>query len=109
MRGRATDCTHLPEDAGNSLDDITYSLTPAGELAVVAARLEAAEIARRRVRGRQARAAGRRPGRIYSRFKGFKLVPELRLCGAWLAAAGFDLGREFEVGVEEGLLRIRVV
>jgi hypothetical protein len=36
-------------------------------------------------------------------------VPEVRLCGAWLEVIGFDLGRGYEVGVEEGKLLLRVV
>ncbi len=37
-----------------------------------------------------------------------KIVPELRLCGNWLAAAGFDINSYVAVTVMDGLLVIRM-
>jgi len=34
-------------------------------------------------------------------------VPDLRLCGLWLKGAGFDLGRKYEVHVDDRKLTIR--
>jgi cell division inhibitor SulA len=36
-------------------------------------------------------------------------VPELRLSGRWLRAAGLDLGRHFEIEVQAGRLTVRTV
>jgi hypothetical protein len=36
-----------------------------------------------------------------------RIMPELRLCGHWLAEAGFDAGRYVTVTVMDGLLVIR--
>jgi hypothetical protein len=68
--------------------------------------------ARRRwrdARARAARAKGRRFATICGRFQGHGRVPDLRLSGKWLAAAGFDLGQQYEVEVEAGRLTIRAV
>jgi hypothetical protein len=35
--------------------------------------------------------------------------PALRLSGKWLAAAGFDLGQQYEVEIAAGRLTIRAV
>ena len=36
-------------------------------------------------------------------------VPDLRLCGAWLLEAGFDLGQGYEVEAKAGRLTIQAV
>jgi hypothetical protein len=63
----------------------------------------------RSARARAARARGRRLATICGRFQGSGRVPDLRLSGKWLGAAGFDLGQRFEVEVEAGRLTIRAV
>ncbi|HVF62271.1 MAG TPA: SymE family type I addiction module toxin [Thermoanaerobaculia bacterium] len=40
---------------------------------------------------------------------GSERVPDLRLSGRWLRAAGFDLGQGYEVEVRSGKLVIRAV
>jgi len=66
---------------------------------------------RKKARAQQARAAGRRSGTVCGRWNGQwrRRVPDLRLSGLWLRAAGFDLGQAFEVEVRAGELVIRAV
>jgi hypothetical protein len=109
MRGRAKDCTHLPEPTGPEDDSISYTLTPAGQEAVAAAHHEAQQIAHRQAQAHQARARGKRAGTIHPRWRRIQLVPELRLCGLWLEAAGFELGQGYEVAVKKGRLVIRAL
>jgi|CXWL01.1.fsa_nt_gi hypothetical protein len=110
MCGLEKQSTNLPEPAGPTDDTITYSVTERGQRALAARlHLDAERSARRRAWARALRQQGRRCGTVYSRFKHDRFVPELRLCGAWLEAVGFDLGQVFEVGVEERKLVIRAV
>jgi type I toxin-antitoxin system toxin SymE len=60
-------------------------------------------------RARRARAAGRRSGTVCGRWTGSARVPDLRLSGRWLRAAGFDLEQAYEVEVRSGRLMIRAV
>ncbi len=60
-------------------------------------------------RARRARAAGRRSGTVCGRWTGGARVPDLRLSGRWLRAAGFDLGQAYEVEVQAGKLVVRAV
>jgi hypothetical protein len=77
--------------------------------AVAAALAAAARQGRLQARRRQARAAGRRAGTISARLNAGGKAPYLRLSGRWLGAAGFELGRGFEVEVRPGELVIRAV
>jgi hypothetical protein len=107
MSGRARECSNLPESSGSNLG---YSLTPAGQMALAAAREgEQPYQARRWALERKARAAGHRFGTICGRWQRVRRVPDLRLSGLWLGAAGFDLGQTFEIAVGPGELRIRAV
>jgi len=38
-----------------------------------------------------------------------KIVPELRLCGKWLARNGFEIGRKVAIQEEPGKLTLRLV
>ena len=60
-------------------------------------------------RAREARANGRRFGTICGRSGPHTRVPDLRLSGNWLRAAGFDFGQHFETEVQGGQLTIRAV
>lgn len=62
-----------------------------------------------RERRRRARADGRRAGTVSARWQPAGAAPYLRLSGRWLRAAGFELGRGFEVEVGSGRLVIRAV
>jgi Toxin SymE, type I toxin-antitoxin system len=53
--------------------------------------------------------AGRRSGTVCGRWAGRERVPDLRLSGRWLGAAGFDLGKAYEVEVQAGMLVVRAV
>jgi hypothetical protein len=102
--------TNLPEPTGPTDDSLTYSVTERGQRALASRlHLDAERSARRRASARALRQQGRRCGTVYSRWKDGRFVPEVRLCGAWLEVVGFDLGRGYEVGVEEGKLLLRVV
>jgi hypothetical protein len=49
-----------------------------------------------------------RYGTVCGRYRGTETrVADLRLCGLWLKAAGFDIGQKYEVEVEDGKLTIR--
>lgn len=107
MRGPGSKSTTLPEPTGPHDDSFSYSLTPKGK----AARAEWGEAAERHARRRalteSAKAKGNRSGTGCGRWRENKQVPEVRLSGNWLQAAGFDLGQMFEVRVEKGALMIR--
>ncbi len=76
----------------------------------VAAELDrVARRARKRARAREARAAGRRSLTVCGRWTGRTRIPDLRMSGWWLRAAGFDLGQAYEVEVLAGTLVIRAV
>jgi hypothetical protein len=76
----------------------------------VAAELDrAARRARKKARAREARAAGRRSLTVCGRWTGRARIPDLRMSGWWLRAAGFDLGQAYEVEVSAGTLVIRAV
>lgn len=110
MCGLEKQSTNLPEPTGPTDETITYSVTERGQQALAAKLQEAVErSARRRARARALRQQGRRCGTVYSRFKHGRHVPEVRLCGAWLEVVGFELGRAFEVLLDDGQLRIRAV
>lgn len=109
MSGRGSKCTSLPEPSGPHDDSFSYSLTAKGK----AARAEWGEAAERHTRRRAltetAKVKGHRSGTVCGRWRENKQVPEMRLSGNWLEAAGFGLGQMFEVRVEEGALVIRAV
>lgn len=109
MRGPGSECITLPEPSGSHDDSFSYSLTPAGRRALAEFSSAAERHARRARAKRRAREHGRRCGTVSNRWRETKYVPQVRLSGAWLRAAGFDFGQCFEVGVEEGALVIRAV
>ena len=63
----------------------------------------------KRQRRAQARHRGHRLLTVCGRWRGKSRVPDLRLTGKWLEAAGFGLGQEVEVEVEMGRLVVRAV
>ena len=81
---------------------------PAGP-AVVAALERRARREEKSERARRAREAGRRSGTVCGRWTGSERVPDLRLSGRWLGAAGFGLGQAYEVEVRAGRLVVRAV
>lgn len=100
----------MPEPSGPTDERFTYTLTRARKEALAAAlRADEERRARRNAWVRQARATRRRPGTVCGRWRENEHVPELRMSRAWLRAAGFDLGQEFEAGVEGGRLMIWAV
>ena len=109
MRGPGSKSTTLPEPTGRDGTSLSYSLTAQGKAALAAFGTAAERHSRRQACVRRARERGRRSGTVTSRWREAQPVPEVRLSGAWLRAAGFDFGQSFEVGVEEGALVIRVV
>lgn len=52
-----------------------------------------------------------RYGTVCGRYrdKSERRVSDMRLCGLWLKAAGFDIGQKYEVEVEAGKLTVRAV
>jgi hypothetical protein len=80
---------------------------PAAEVAASEAR--EAKRRRRKLLRRRAHSRGRRLGSISYRWCGGENRPLLRLSGKWLARAGFPIGQEFEVAVEEGRLVLEAV
>lgn len=94
----------LESPAGGYIDGLAAQYA-----AVAGERLARRE--RKRARAQEARAAGRRSGTVCGRWNGQwkRRVPDLRLSGLWLRAAGFDLGQAFEVEVRAGELVIRAV
>lgn len=107
MRGPGSKSTTLPKPTGPNDDSFSYSLTPEGKRALAEFGGNAERHARRERAKRHAREHGRRCGTVTSRWRETSYVPEVRLSGAWLRAAGFDFGRMFEVGVKKGALVIR--
>lgn len=64
---------------------------------------------RKRRRRRKARDRGLRLFTVCGRWRRDKEIPELRLIGQWLKAAGFHLSQEIEVDVEAGRLTLRAI
>jgi hypothetical protein len=130
MRGPSDHSTNLPEPSGPTDDRFVYHLTPAGQQ-LLAQREEAtgthlhrpaaraAEVAdavhrettrrRRKALAESARRNGRRFGTISYRQRQQQQFPALRVSGLWLREAGFDLGQEFEIIVDEGRLVIEAL
>lgn len=44
--------------------------------------------------------------RVTESYKNKKFVPQVNLCGKWLAAAGFEKGQEVEIIIQENQLII---
>jgi hypothetical protein len=126
MRGPDQDSTKLPEPTGPTDDRFVYRLTPTGrqiladheaatgeQLHLPAARVceiaEAVDREHTRRRRAEAKANGRRFGTISYRWKNDKRFPLLRLSGDWLDDAGFALGRQFEITVNDRQLIIDAV
>ena len=130
MCGRINDSTSLPEPSGPIDERFVYRLTAEGKKALedcerstgkpaysrACCTSEIAEAldseARRqgkRQRRKEARQRGVRLGTVSSRWRDGRPLPELRMTGRWLEAAGFDLGREYEVEVVAGKLTIQAL
>ncbi len=107
MSGRGSKCKSLPEPSGPHDNSFSYSLTRKGKAARAEWGAAAERHERRRALEQSARAKGNRSGTVCGRWRENKQVPEVRLSGNWLQAAGFDLGQMFEVRVEKGALMIR--
>jgi hypothetical protein len=126
MSGPTQHSTNLPEPSGPNDERFVYRLTPTGrqilsdheaatgqQLHLPAARVGeiaeavAAEQTRRRRAG--AKSNGRRFGTISYRWKNDKRFPLLRLSGDWLDEAGFALGGQFEITVNDRQLIIDAV
>ena len=128
MCGRSTDSTSLLEPSGPIDERFVYRLTAEGKKALEECErsngkpastkacctsevAEALESESRREGKRQrrnhARQRGARLGTVCSRWRAGRRQPEIRMTGRWLEAAGFDLGREYEVDVAAGKLTIR--
>ena len=113
MCRRSRKCNPLPQPTGTQ--DTEYEQSEEQQSAGSLRRLvgdfleREARRRQRNARARAARANGRRFATICGRFQGHGRVPDLRLSGKWLAAAGFDLGQQYEVEVEAGRLTIRAV
>lgn len=54
-------------------------------------------------------ARGRRHATVSHLLRQHRVVPLLRLNGAWLADLGFDIGQEVEIEVEKGRLTLRAI
>jgi Toxin SymE, type I toxin-antitoxin system len=130
MRGRGTDSTSLPEPSGPFDDRFVYRLTAEGKKllaeherangkpafienrctpAVTAALDSETRSERKRLRRTEARARGVRVGTVGGRWRGGRRLPDLRLTGRWLEAAGFELGQEYELDVSTGRLTIHAI
>ena len=126
MSGPVQHSTNLPEPSGPTDDRFVYRLTPTGRriladheaatgerLHLPAARAaeitEAVDRETTRRRRAEAKANGRRLGTISYRWKNDKRLPLLRLSGTWLDEAGFALGQQFEVTVDDRRLTIDAV
>jgi hypothetical protein len=130
MCERSSECTSLPEPSGPADDQYVYQLTAEGKralaeheratgtpvhtraapVAAVAAELKKEERRRhRKERARKARESGHRIGTVCGRWREGGQVPDLRISGAWLRQAGFDVGPEYEVAVTNGHLAIQLV
>jgi len=127
MRGPTKHSTNLTEPSGPTDDRFVYHLTPAGQRLLAdqeqatgthlyrpAARTaEVADAVQRETRRQRrkelaarARRNGRRFGTISYRQRGGRQLPALRVSGKWLREAGFDLGQEFEITIDDGRLVI---
>ena len=123
------DFTSLPEPSGHIDERFVYRLTAEGKKALeqcercngkpayskarctseVAEALEAdAWREGKRQRRKEARQPGVRLGTVTSQWRDGRRFPEVRMTGRWLEEAGFELGREYEIGVEAGRLTIQV-
>lgn len=107
MRGPGSKCTTLPELSGPHDHSFGYSLTAKGKAALAEWSAAVDRLTRRRALTENAKAKGHRSGTVCGRWRENKQVPEVRLSGSWLQAAGFELGQMFEVEVEKGALVIR--
>lgn len=130
MCGRGSDSTTLPEPTGDLDNRFGYRVTEEGLKALeeygkahrkqvlrkvplpdtVAEALHSeARDERTRRRRQEARSRGRRLLTVCSRFQPGGRVPDLRMTGRWLEAAGFASGQQFDVEVEAGKLTLRIV
>jgi Toxin SymE, type I toxin-antitoxin system len=130
MCGRSTNSTSLPEPSGPIDERFVYRLTDEGKKALAecersngkpaASRARCtSEVAEaldsesrresKRQRTKQARQRGARLGTVCGRWRDGRRQPELRMTGRWLEEAGFDLGRQYEVGVAAGKLTIQAL
>ncbi len=96
-------------DAHERATGVRLDMQDLRESAVAAALDQAARRARKRARAREAHAAGHRSLTVCGRWSGTARIPDLRLSGWWLRAAGFDLGQACEVEVLAGTLVVRAV
>jgi hypothetical protein len=64
---------------------------------------------RKRRRWKKAPDRGLRFFTVCGRWRRGRKIPDLRLTGQWLEAAGFPLGQEIEVEVEAGRLTLRAI
>lgn len=124
------DSTTPPELAGPFDDRFVYRLTKKGEKALaeyerangkptstklrctdtIAEALVAEDWQeRKRRRKKEARKRGRRLHTVCGQWRGDRKLPDLRMRGLWLEAAGFALGQEFEVEVDVGKLTLRTI
>jgi Toxin SymE, type I toxin-antitoxin system len=130
MCGRGTDSTSLPEPSGPIDERFAYRLTAEGKKALAECErsngkpaftkarctsevAEALDSESRREsksqRTKQARQRGVRLGTVCSRWRDGRRLPELRITGRWIEDVGFDLGRQYEVGVAAGKLTIQAL
>jgi hypothetical protein len=109
MRGRGSKSSNNPEASGLSPEALRFTLTPAGKRALAELGTAAKRQAERHDRLQKARERGHRCGTVSTYWRDNEAVPQVRLSGNWLQQAGFELGREFEIGVEPGVLVVRVV
>ncbi len=133
MRNRTPDSnTRLARPAAGepleSTDPWVYFVTEKGLRASGAARMMAASASLRQTAGELEKAAMRlnqevpaaadgsqdtparmlRRGTVCGRYRNEHRVPDVRLSGKWLRRAGFELGRKYQVRVEDGQLTIRL-
>lgn len=103
----STDGEPMPEPSGPLDERFVYHLTEEGRRAL--GRRSWRE--RRNARAREAKEKGERAGTICGRWRGGAgaRVPDLRLSGSWLVAAGFPLGQGYVVQVAAGRLIIQAV
>jgi Toxin SymE, type I toxin-antitoxin system len=127
MCERDSQFTSLPDPAGPADDQFVYQLTAEGKRAleeheratgtpvhtraapVAAVAAERKHEERRQLRRELARKAGEsghRVGTVCGRWREGGKVPDLRISGAWLRKAGFDVGQVYEVAVTNGHLTI---
>jgi len=105
-----TQSTNLPDSTTVDESRVGYRLTAAGIEAFKRSCEEYHERKRRRLaKAREARARGCRFGTVCGRWRGEKRVADLRMSGLWLEAAGFMVGQEYEVEVDDGKLVIVAV